>query len=117
MAKQKDKVAARSTTGRKRIRRSDEELVRDLQEKIRQVKERQSSRAMQVTPRIKATVAAVRAIDKALATAADEGDTLLRHVLADARKPLAAHLEQQGYKVPRALLPRGRRPKGELPAE
>jgi len=98
---------------RKRKRRSDEELIRDLQEKIRQVKSRQTAREMQKSPTLKATMAALRSLDRALAVAAEEGDTLLRHVLADARKPVASHLEEGGFKLPKARLPRGRRPKAE----
>lgn len=117
MAKQKSKVVAKSAATKKRKRRTDEELIRDLKEKIRAVKERQVTRVLKESPQIKAAAAALRSIDKALAAAADEGDTMLRHVLADTRKPLATHLEQNGYKVPRAQLPRGRRPKGSQAAE
>lgn len=112
MAKKKTKVTPKKTgTTRKRKRRSDEELIRDLQDKIRQVKTRQTSRQMQESPPLRATLGVVRAIDKALEVAAGEGETLLRHVLADARKPIAEYLETNGLRIPRANLPRGRRPR------
>jgi len=98
---------------KKRRRRNDEELIHDLQEKIRQVKNRQAAREMQKSPTLKAAMAALRSLDRGLAVAADEGDTMLRHVLADARRPLAAYLEESGFKLPKARLPRGRRPKAE----
>lgn len=113
MARKKKTSAPKPlTTTRKRKRRSDEELIRDLQEKIRQVEARKAARRAQASPTIRAVVGALRSIDRAMEVAEGEGETLLRHVLGDARKPLAAHLESSGFSVPRARLPRGRRPKG-----
>ena len=42
--------------------------------------------------------------------AAEENNSLLRHALADARKPLAEYCETQGLRLPKPRLPRGRRP-------
>ena len=115
MAKKKSKAATKKTAARedvqKRKRRSDQELISDLQERIREVKARQAARDMQKSPPMKATVAALRSIDRALENAADHEDTALRHVLADARKPLVEFLERAGFRTPKANLPRGRRPK------
>jgi len=117
MAKKKSKVttkkAAAKDSGRKRRRRTDQELISDLQDRIRQVKARQAARDMQKSPPMKSAIAALRAIDRALDTAGSHGDTALRHVLADARKPLVEFLEKSGYRTPKANLPRGRRPKSE----
>jgi hypothetical protein len=55
----------------------------------------------------------VRGVDKALEVAAEEGNNALRHALADARKPLAEFLEGQGLKLPKARVPRGRKPKAK----
>jgi hypothetical protein len=114
MVKKRARQTARSSGPvAKRHRRTDEELIRDLQEKIRQVRERRGRRELQASPPLKAALGVVRAIDKALEKSAEAGDTLLRHVLADARKPLAQYLEGLGFGLPKARLPRGRRPKGE----
>jgi len=108
MAKKKSKVAIK-----KRKRRSDEEIIQDLQSRIREVKERQSAKDMQKSPTMKASIAALRAVDRALEVAANHGETGLRHALADARKPLVEFLQRAGLRTPRANLPRGRRPKVE----
>jgi hypothetical protein len=118
MAKKKSKLASRKpattrATTRKRKRRSDEELIRDLQDKIRLVKARQTARQLKETPSLRACLSVMRAIDKALDVAAEESETLVRHVLADARRPLAEFLEKRGLDVPKANLPRGRRPKDD----
>lgn len=114
MAKKKSNLGARKSSAvRKRKRRSDEELIRDLQDKIRQVKERAQSREMKQSPPLRAAFGALRSIDRALEAAAEESETLLRHVLADARRPLADFLETRGVRVPKANLPRGRRPRDD----
>ena len=112
MARKKRSLAPKST-GSKRKRRTDEELIRDLQEKIRQVQDRKAARRVQESPTMRAALGVLRSIDRAMAVAASEGQTLLRHVLGDARKPLAEHLETSGVSIPRARMPRGRRPKAD----
>lgn len=117
MAKIKSKVTTKKAAikegGAKRKRRSDVELIADLQERIRQVKARQAARDIQKSPSMKGAIAALRAIDRALETAGAAGDTALRHALADSRKPLAEFLEKAGFRTPKANLPRGRRPKAD----
>lgn len=54
---------------------------------------------------------AINAIDKALDVAAEQGETALRHALADGRKALGAYLEKQGLRLGKANLPKGPRPK------
>lgn len=97
----------------RRKRRSPEEIIADLQEEIRRVRDRQVARELKKSPSHKLSMAAIRSIDRALESAGQEGNTSLRHALADARKPLAAYLEKQGVRLPRARLPRGRRPKDD----
>lgn len=105
-------MARKATSGgARRKRRSPEEMIADLEAKIREVKARAAAKELKASPSAKAARAAVKAIDKALDIAAEEGENHLRHALADARKPLAAHLEQQGIKLPKARVPRGRKPK------
>lgn len=103
MAKKKD------TTRRKR--RSPDQIIADLQEEIRRVKARQKARELKQSPAHKAALSAIRAMDKALAAAAEEGETALRHALADGRKALGAYLEEQGLRLPKANLPKGPRPR------
>ena len=114
MAKKKSKVAAKRAPkeGNKRYRRTDDELIKDLQARIQEVKNRQKARDLQKSPTIKATAAALKAVDRALAIAEEADDNVVRHVLADARRPLAAYLEKNGVPTPKVKLPRGRRPKG-----
>ena len=112
MAKKKKAVPGNSPDARRR-RRSDEELIADLQDKIREVRTRAATREMKKSPAMKAAIAALKAIDKGLEAAATENQSRLRHALADARKPLVEHLQSTGFAIPRANLPRGRRPKPE----
>ena len=107
----KKKAARKPAPGKKRYRRTDEELIADLKDRIKELKDRQESRELKKSAAIKASVSAVKNIDKALDAAAEEGQSALRHALADARKPIAAFLEDMGMKLPKANLPRGRRPK------
>ncbi len=107
MAKKKARKAA---PGKKRYRRTDEELISDLKDKIKLLKQRSDSKELKQSPSIKAARSAVRYLDKALDAAADEANSHLRHALADSRRPLADFLVKSGLKLPKARLPRGRRP-------
>tara|TARA_R110002096_G_scaffold331986_2_gene526014 strand:- start:3498 stop:3836 length:339 start_codon:yes stop_codon:yes gene_type:complete len=106
MAKKKS-----TSVGSRRKRRSPEELIRDLEEKIRDVKNRQQAKELQGSPSVKRTLSIVKAIDKALAEAAEEGNNVIRHALSDARKPLEAYVATKGIQLPKARVPRGRKPK------
>lgn len=110
MAKKKRSSTGKES-GERRRRRSDEELIADLQEKIRQVKTRAATREMKKSPAMKLAISALKSIDKGLEVAAEENQSHLRHALADARKPLAEYLATTGFAIPKANLPRGRRPK------
>jgi len=57
-------------------------------------------------------VAALRALDKAIESAASEGDHAHHQALADARTPLAEFLEAQGMRIAKTRRPRGSRTKG-----
>ena len=107
----KKKQARSAAGGKRRQRRSPEQMIADLQKQIEEVKARAVARELKQSAAVKHALAAVRAIDKALEAAAEEDNTPLRHVLADARKPLAEYLTAQGVRLPKARLPRGRRPK------
>lgn len=110
MAKQ-TMTPSNDTSSSRRKRRSPEEMIADLQLQIEEVKQRAAARQMTQTTSVKMTVAVVRQIDKALELAPEEGQTVLRHALADSRKPLASFLSAKGIKLPKARVPRGRKPK------
>ena len=97
--------------GRQRIRRTDEHLLRDLQQKIEEIRRRAEMREAKSSPTIRWLLKAVRAIDKAIDAAEADDDTALRHLLSDGREPLAGYLESRGVVVPKGRRPRGRRPK------
>ena len=102
---------AKKKAGAKRHRRSDDELIADLKSRIAEIKVRQETKKLNDSPAIKCSLSAIKEIDKGLEEAAREGDSHLRHALADARKPLAEYLKSCGVKLPKARLPRGRRPR------
>jgi cell division septum initiation protein DivIVA len=98
------------TPEKKRIRRTPEQMIADLQAEIERVKTRAAAKEMKASPAAKSALLAIRALDKGLDAAAVENNSLLRHALADARKPLAEYCETQGLRLPKPRLPRGRRP-------
>jgi hypothetical protein len=104
---------AKKAKAARRARRSPEEMIADLEAKIREVKNRAQAKELKQSPSVKEAMKVVRGVDKALEVAAEEGNNALRHALADARKPLAEFLEGQGLKLPKARVPRGRKPKAK----
>jgi len=104
---------AKKAKAARRARRSPEEMIADLEAKIREVKNRAQAKELKQSPSVKEAMKVVRGVDKALEVAAEEGNNALRHALADARKPLAEFLEGQGLKLPKARMPRGRKPKAK----
>jgi len=102
-------MAKKATNTRKR--RSDAELISDLKNRIQELRQRQEARELKKSPAIRSTLSAVRYIDKALESAAREEIALLRHALAEARKPLESFLKTRGVRLPKARVPRGRKPK------
>jgi molecular chaperone GrpE (heat shock protein) len=106
-------MAKRKTSGEKagrRQRRSIDERVADLQAKIDQLKRRAEAASAKKDPHMKKALTILRALDRALGAANDAGHEV-RHGLAAARKPLGDYLENQGIRLPKASLPRGRKPK------
>jgi hypothetical protein len=59
---------------------------------------------------MKKALTILRSLDRAL-NAANEAGHEVRHGLAAARKPLGEYLESQGIRLPKASMPRGRKPK------
>ncbi len=103
-------MAKKKTSAGRRKRRSPEEMIADLQEQIATLKTRAQTRELKQSAAMKASLQAVKAIDKGLDAAKAEENTQLRHVLIDAREPLAAHLSSLGVDLPTRRRPKGRRP-------
>jgi hypothetical protein len=105
-------MAKRTSTtpeDKRRIRRTAEQIIADLQQEIERVKVRAAARSMKKSPTAKCLLGAIRMIDSGLASD-EEGTGSLKHVLADARKPLALYCSENGLMLPKPRLPRGRRP-------
>ncbi len=102
---------------KKRVRRNEADLIEALQAKIEALKQRAAARQMKQSPSLKATRIAIQAIDKATAAAEGQGESALRHALADARQPLVEYLAGEGIDVGPTRRPRGRRPKSSGPAD
>ncbi|HKX45962.1 MAG TPA: hypothetical protein VJP77_04620 [Planctomycetota bacterium] len=98
-------------TPKKRTRRSPEQMIQDLQSEIERLKQRQVARELKQSAAHKLALAVVKAIDKALAVAREEGESGLQHVLVDIREPLGNFLAERGIDLPRVRRPRGPRPK------
>jgi hypothetical protein len=111
MAKKKATKKMNKTAKKKRIRRSPDQIIADLQSEITRLREKQKAKELKNSPSLRSSLAALKAIDKALDVAAEEGDSTMRHTLADCRRILAAQLEKAGFTLPKANLPKGRRPK------
>lgn len=106
-------MAKKKTTadkGGKRQRRSYDERVAALKAQIAQLQQRKEASEMKKDPALRQSLSLVRAIDKALDTATAAGHDV-RHAIAATRKPLADYLEGQGLRLPKARMPRGRKPK------
>ncbi len=95
----------------RRKRRTPEEIISDLQAQIRDVKSRAAAKEMKQSPAVKKSLSALRALDKGMVLAHEESNSRLHHALADSRRILGEYLEKEGMRLPKALMPRGRRPK------
>jgi CHASE3 domain sensor protein len=89
---------------KKRIRRTEDQLIAELQAEIERLKTKAAVKAIKKDPSKKHTASAVRNIDQALATATDQP---LRQALDEARTVLVAYLQLEGIKLPQK---RGRKP-------
>lgn len=78
---------------KKRVRRDSEQLVADLQAKIEMIKARAARKRAKSNPAVRHTVAAVRSMDKAMATTTD---AVMRKTLEEARGLVSAYLSLQG---------------------
>ncbi|MDF1797636.1 MAG: hypothetical protein P1V81_00540 [Planctomycetota bacterium] len=111
MAKKSAKKAPAKKTASRRKRRTPEEIIADLQAQIRDVRTRAVAKEMKQSDAVKKAIAAVRALDKGMDHAKEEGNSRLHHALADSRRVLGEFLTGEGLKLPKARMPRGRKPK------
>lgn len=96
-------------TPEKRHRRTPEEIVAELQQRIAKVQARAAAKALRASPTAAATLTALKSIDKALGVAAQANASELRRVLAEVRKPIAEFLDAEGLRLPKARVSRGPR--------
>ena len=80
-----------------RVRRTDEQLISDLEAEIQRLKHRAAHRQVTKSPAIRHTTSALKAID---AASGSTDDNALRHALEEARATLVACLAVQGVLVP-----------------
>ena len=107
------KKAARKTPGpkKRRGRPTDVDLIKNLEARIKEVKERMSKRNQKDLTHVKSATRALRAIGTAMAASKKSDDKHMRHALADGYRAIAKQFKSNGYKTPKVSLPRGRRPK------
>jgi len=94
--------------GKKRKRRTLEELIADLESEKTDLLERLKARELKTSPAHKLALSAVKAIDRSSSLAVEEGQTELRHVLAEARDRLVPYLELRGVRLGKTRRPRPR---------
>lgn len=86
---------------RKYNRRSDDELIEDLERRIEIARRRQTWKEASEDPAIRAAVAALKGIDRALEEASGKRDRELRAALKACRAPLFELLDSRGLPAPR----------------
>jgi len=99
-------------TKQERTRRTSEEMVADLEAEIARVKARAAAKEAKTQPEGKALLLAVKAIDKALAVAAEVRNDGLVRALEAARAPLSEQVVAMGIRLPDPKARRGRKRKG-----
>ncbi len=97
--------------GNSRYRRSDEELIQDLQKRIEDLKTRKAAKEIKKDPAAKEATSAFRALTRAVDKSKDSADADLKRALSEAQRVLAGYFESKGVKVPKARKPRARRSK------
>ncbi|MFT6830303.1 MAG: cell division septum initiation protein DivIVA [Planctomycetota bacterium] len=95
--------------GKQRYRRSDEELIQDLQKRIEDLKKRKVEKEIKKDPSSKEATSAFRALTKAVEKSKDSADAELKRALSEAQRILAGYFESKGLKVPKARKPRARK--------
>ena len=109
--KSASKATAAKKTGKKRGRPTDADLIKSLEARIKEVKERIENKNKKDLTHVKSATKALKTIGAAMAASKKAEDAHMRTALADGYRVIAAHFKAQGYKTPKISLPRGRRPK------
>jgi len=104
-------AAGKKTTKKRRGRPTDVDLIKNLEARIKEVKERMAKKTQKDLTHVKSATKALKAINTAMGAANKAGDKHMRHALADGYRAIANHYKANGYTTPKANLPRGRRPK------
>ena len=104
-------ATAKKKTGKKRGRTTDADLIKNLEARIKEVKDRIANKNKKDLTHVKSATRALKAIGTAMAASKKAEDAHMRTALADGYRAIAAHFKAQGYKTPNIKLPRGRRPK------
>ena len=104
-------ATAKKKTGKKRGRPTDADLIKNLEARIKEVKDRIANKKKKDLTHVKSATRALKAIGTAMAASKKAEDAHMRTALADGYRAIAAHFKAQGYKTPNIKLPRGRRPK------
>jgi hypothetical protein len=104
-------ATAKKKTGKKRGRPTDADLIKNLEARIKEVKDRIANKNKKDLTHVKSATRALKAIGTAMAASKKAEDAHMRTALADGYRAIAAHFKAQGYKTPNIKLPRGRRPK------
>ena len=105
------KTTAKKKTGKKRGRPTDADLIKNLEARIKEVKDRIANKSKKDLTHVKSATRALKAIGTAMTASKKAEDAHMRTALADGYRAIAAHFKAQGYKTPNIKLPRGRRPK------
>ncbi len=107
----KKKATPAAKTKKRRGRPTDVDLIKNLEARIKEVKERMAKKTQKDLTHVKSATKALKAISAAMNASKKAGDNHLRHALADGFRAIAKHYKANGYATPKANLPRGRRPK------
>ena len=109
--KSTSKAPGKKKTGKKRGRPTDAILIKNLEARIKEVKDRIANKNKKDLTHVKSATRALKAIGVAMAASKKAEDAHMRIALADGYRAIAAHFKSQGFKTPKISLPRGRRPK------
>ena len=97
------------TPKKKRIRRTPEQIIADLEAEIARVKARAAAKDAKAAPEGKPFLAAVKALDKAIEAAQDAGNKEMVQALEAGRAPLSELMVKMGLRAPATRKKRGRR--------
>lgn len=93
----KKAATEKKPTAAKKTQRTAEERVAELEAEIQRVRQREATKELRADPGVKATSAAVRAVNKARGVATDPE---LVEAISAAHRALAGYLEAKGLRVP-----------------